>query len=127
MIKKAIQVLLLGFLLVFVNLTTPALSQEQPQTQEDTSVVTLPVMVQCGLKETIMESIVLKYNELPFAKMLVSFTVPSGQLLSGYGTIWVNASTGSWSYVVTFPDNDRVCYFFGGKDFGPATQKGTKS
>jgi len=119
---KAIQGLLLGFLLVIVNITTPALSQEQPQE----GVVSLPIMVQCGPKGTMMKSIVTEYNELPFAKMLVSFTAPNGQQLSGYGNIWVNAKTGTWSYVVTFPDNEQVCYFLGGKDFGPAT-KGTPS
>jgi len=117
--NKAIQGLLLGFLLVFVNFTNPALSQEQ---QNQQGVMRLPIMVDCGPSEVMMKAIVTEYKELPFAKMLVSFTAPNGQLLSGYGNIWVNAKTGTWSYVVTFPDSDQVCYFLGGKDFGPATQ-----
>ena len=122
--KKTIQGLLLGLLLVLVNFTSPALSEEQPQQQPGVS--SLPVMVQCGSAATIMRSMTGEFNEVPFAKMLVSFTAPSGQQLSGWGTIWVNATTGSWSYVVSFPDSDNVCYFLGGKDFGPAT-KGIKS
>ena len=82
----------------------------------------LPIMVDCGSSEVMMKAIVTEYKELPFAKMLVSFTAPNGQLLSGYGNIWVNAETKTWSYVVTFPDSDQVCYFLGGKDFGPAVK-----
>jgi hypothetical protein len=122
--NKAIQGLLLGFLLVFVNFTNPALSQEQPQFQQ--GVMRLPIMVDCGPSEVMMKAIVTEYKELPFAQMLVSFTAPNGQVLSGWGKIWVNAETRTWSYVVTFPDSDQVCYFLGGKDFGP-TDKGQPS
>ena len=114
MINKAIQGLLLGFLLVFVNFASPALSQEQ-------QTIDLPIMVKCGPEADIMKPIFGEYQELPFAKMLVSFMTPNGQLLSGYGTIWANATTGTWSYIVDFPDSDRVCYFIGGREFGPAT------
>jgi hypothetical protein len=117
MINKAIQGLLLGFLLVFVNFATPALSQEQQNRTID-----LPIMVKCGPEDVIMKPIYDEYQEIPFAKMLVSFMAPNGQMLSGYGTIWANAKTGTWSYIVNFPDSDQVCYFLGGREFGPATK-----
>ena len=113
--KKAIQALLLGFLLVLVNLTNPALSQEQQN-----NVSRLPIMVDCGAKEVMLDSIVNQWKEIPFAEMLVKFTAPNGQLLSGMGTMWVNAKTGTWSYIVSFPNSDQVCYFLGGEKFGPA-------
>lgn len=117
--RKAIQGLLLGLLLVFVNVTSPALSQEQ---QIPDGVIRLPIVVDCGPKDVMLKSIISEYKEIPFAQMTVTFVAPSGQPLQGIGNVWVNAKTRTWSYVVTFPNSEQVCYFIGGKDFAPAVQ-----
>lgn len=118
---KVIQatLLVLGLMFGAVNLTSTAFSQEQ---QQRPPVVHLPIMVECGPTEYFMNNVIVKYNEVPFGKMHVSFMTPQGAWLQGVGTMYVNPEVGSWSLVVDFPDSlTNSCYFLGGTDFGPAT------
>ena len=70
-----------------------------------------------------------QYGEQPFATMDVNFRTPTGQVLSGKGTITVNAETGSWSYIVGFEDTkaENICFFLSGNNFGPYTGNAQKT
>jgi hypothetical protein len=51
--------------------------------------------------------------------MDVMFRTPQGQVLSGKGTITVNVTTGTWSYIVSFGEAENICFFLSGSNFGP--------
>lgn len=113
--------------------TNVAFSQEaqQPTPNEvplENNVIRLPIMVDCGPKELIMPPITIKAMEQPFAVADTVFTTPTGQLLAGKGTIYVNADTKTWTLVVGFPDEaSNVCYFLSGSNFGPASDYSSKT
>ena len=98
---------------------TPEDNVEEPTTPQGL-VSRLPIMVDCGPPAMLMPDVVQKYSEVPFASMDVNFRTPSGQVLSGKGTITVNQKTKSWTYIVSFGEADNVCFFLSGQNFGPA-------
>jgi|MDTC01.2.fsa_nt_gb hypothetical protein len=110
------------------EVTTPEeLLPETPSVEQFIS--RLPIMVDCGPPMIMMPDIVNKYGEQPFATMDVNFRTPTGQVLSGKGTITVNAETGSWSYIVGFEDTkaENICFFLSGNNFGPYTGNAQKT
>ena len=110
------------------EVTTPEeLLPETPSVEQFIS--RLPIMVDCGPPMIMMPDIVNKYGEQPFATMDVNFRTPTGQVLSGKGTITVNAETGSLSYIVGFEDTkaENICFFLSGNNFGPYTGNAQKT
>tara|TARA_Y200000002_G_scaffold298328_1_gene253067 strand:- start:4876 stop:5397 length:522 start_codon:yes stop_codon:yes gene_type:complete len=97
---------------------TPPKGLEGPMIPEQ-MISRLPIMVDCGPAELLMPDIVAKYAETPFASMDVMFRTPQGQVLSGKGTITVNVTTGTWSYIVSFGEAENICFFLSGSNFGP--------
>ena len=82
----------------------------------------LPIMIQCGPSEKMLE--VLKdYEEQPFLTGNISFTIPSGQVMSQPGAVYLNPKTGSMSVVVAFAESNAICHILNGMALGPAVQQ----
>jgi len=94
---------------------TSAFGQEKPN-----QMVQLPIMIDCGPVEEVGK-ILQKYKELPTAKAMVTWRLPSGQYLSGPMTIWVNPETRTTSITIE-PTEGFACVVMPGTDFGPFMQ-----
>jgi len=107
--KKA--ALIIG-LLFWVATSVAGFAQEK-----NTNLVQLPVMVECGPVDEIA-NILKKYKEIPTAKAIVTWILPSGQYMQGPMTIWINPDTRTVSIVIQ-PNEGFACLAFPGNDFGP--------
>lgn len=108
--KKA--ALLITGLLFWVATSLTVFAQEK-----NPNLVQLPVMVECGPVDEIA-NILKKYEEIPTAKAIVTWILPSGQYMQGPMTIWINPDTRTVSIVIQ-PNEDFACLAFPGNDFGP--------
>ena len=100
---------------------TSVYAQEMGETDSE-GFTYLPIMIQCGPSEKMLE--VLKdYEEQPFLTGNISFTIPSGQVMSQPGAVYLNPTTGSMSVVVAFAESNAICHILNGMEFGPAVQQ----
>jgi hypothetical protein len=124
--NKTIHWLLVFGLLLFSNIGLAQEEPLQPQEPEASPLVLLPIGVTCGPRDTIMAPI-LSAGEVLVATNLTVFNTMAQQELQGIGEIWINPTTFSFSYVISFPESDNTCYIFGGAKFAPnARVNGTK-
>ena len=93
--------------------------EEQEPLEEPKPLSLLPIGVTCGPEHIIMRPI-LDAGEVFVAKNITKFKSMDNTDLAAHGQIWINPQTLSFSYLFTFPDNDTVCYTFGGEEFQPA-------
>tara|TARA_B100000212_G_scaffold307869_1_gene257274 strand:+ start:2720 stop:3151 length:432 start_codon:yes stop_codon:yes gene_type:complete len=129
--KKTILVFLAAMLLALTSVGTLAddgietlpptddNSAIQPAPQPEDYIQKLPMMIDCGPGQAIVD-VINRHGEIPFANFEIFIQIPGGQILRQPGTMFVNTSTGSWSLLAWFPESETACIVQNGITMTPA-------
>jgi len=104
--------------LVLLSIVAPASAQEEPQPQQPlTGPRLFYVQQQCDSVQQLMTNIA-KYTENPLFESTVISQHVSGEWFQGRGMMFVNPDTGTFSFVVLYPDG-TACMQAVGNRFEP--------
>ena len=92
--------------------------------QDDERLQYLPIMIQCGNAEK-MIGVLEDHDEQPFITGQFSVILPSGQVITQPGAVYMNPQTGTVSVVIAFAESKKVCHILNGSEFGPAVSQGS--
>ena len=98
--------------------------QPAPEPTPEDMIKQLPIMVDCGPGQPIVD-IINRHGEIPFANFELFLRIPNGQILRQPATMFVNSQTGSWSIVAWFPESETACIVQSGISLSPAGRTST--
>ena len=96
----------------------PGLEVPKPQPQLP-QVYILPSLIDCGPPPVVMD-LINRYQEVPFLQGETVIKRPDGVLMAAFMTMYLNASTGTYSIVAKFPGNVMWCIINSGGKVVPS-------
>tara|TARA_B100001057_G_scaffold5611_1_gene5128 strand:+ start:2122 stop:2553 length:432 start_codon:yes stop_codon:yes gene_type:complete len=98
------------------ELEVPKVDPLEPQVPQ---VYILPSLIDCG-PPVVVSSIINRYQELPFLRGETVIKRPDGVLMQAGMTMYLNATTGTYSVVAEFPGNVFWCIINSGGKVVPS-------